>query len=116
MNSNKKEELLSSLNSLYKSLELLDIKKFLIVSILYLLGKVYEGDLVKILGFSWGSLSTQLKMLMEKGFINLRKVLTLKGPRTLISLTDKGYKKYKEELEKVNILLRVLASTREISD
>nr|MDO8045739.1 transcriptional regulator [Candidatus Baldrarchaeota archaeon] len=116
MSNNKKEELSSSLNSLHKSLELLDIKKFLIVSILYLLGKVYEGDLVKILGFSWGSLSTQLKMLKEKGFIDFRKVLTLKGPRTVIFLTDRGYKKYQEELKKVNILLRTLTSIREISD
>jgi len=33
------------------------------------------------------------KMLKEKGFIEFRKVLTLKGPRTVIFLTDRGYKK-----------------------
>lgn len=56
------------------------------------------------------------KMLKEKDFIDFRKVLTLKGPRTVIFLTDRGYKKYQEELKKVNILLRTLTSIREISD
>ena len=56
------------------------------------------------------------KMLKEKDFIDFRKVLTLKGPRTVIFLTDRGYKKYQEELKKVNILLRTLTSIREIFD
>jgi len=44
-------------------------KRFAILTVLFLFKEMTEGDLVKATGLSWGCLSTHVKRLEEKGFL-----------------------------------------------
>lgn len=86
---------------------LLDQKRFLLVTILYLFGPKLENELVKMLNISWGTLHSHIDTLARKGYILKRKVITDEGPRTLIELTEKGLIKYRETVD----CLRKIIST-----
>ena len=88
--------------------DIVNVKKFAILSILYLFGSLTESDIVKILGISWGSLSTHIKKLAELGYVRLRKVITDKGPRTLVEITEEGRRKYEETYRKLRKLLELM--------
>ena len=77
-------------------------KRFLIVSLLYMLGPQAMSFIQKTLKIEWGPLYTHLRRLEEEGYIRSRKVITPWGPRTIIELTDKGSKAYHELVEKLN--------------
>ncbi len=76
-------------------------KRFAIMTILFLFRKVTEGDLAKTTGIQWGSLSTHLNRLEKKGYVKRRKSITNEGVRTVIEITEEGYRKYREEIEKL---------------
>ncbi len=88
--------------------DIVNVKKFAILSILYLFGSLTESDIVRILGISWGSLSTHIKKLAELGYVRLRKVITDKGPRTLVEITEEGRRKYEETYRKLRKLLELM--------
>lgn len=79
-------------------------KRFLIVSLLYMLGPRTMSFIQKTLKIPWGPLYTHLKRMEEEGYIETRRIITPLGPRTIIELTDKGveaYEKLVEELKKI---------------
>ena len=94
--------LLRNLNS-----ELFNSKRFMIVSLLYIFGKMKLSELRKILGLSWGDLDTHIKKLVEQGYVELwkepgeKKVL-----ETVAYLTGKG----RQEYEKLYDVLRAISS------
>ncbi len=75
---------------------LMNPTRFIIATTLYLFGQKKEGDLKKILGIPWGNLSTHLRRLEEAGYIKRRHVLTVRGPRVMVSLTERGLDAYSE--------------------
>ena len=85
-------------------------KRFVILTVLFLFKEMTEGDLAKAAGMSWGSLSTHLKKLEEKGYIERRKAITVRGVRTVVRITELGYSKYREEVEKLKKVLDGLDS------
>lgn len=83
---------------------LMNPKRFLIASILYMLGPRTMGFIRKTVKIPWGPLYTHLKKMEEHNYIKIRKVVTPLGPRTVVELTDKGLKAYEKlltELRKV---------------
>jgi len=85
--------------------DIVDAKRLLIMTTLFIFREISEGELAKATGLSWGSLTTHLSRLENKGYIKKRKVITRKGIRTAVRITEKGYTKYKEEVEKLKKIL-----------
>ncbi len=101
------EELARSLRS-----ELLNPKRFMIATVLYALGPKTMGDLVRILGLSWGDLDSNVRRLRELGYIRTRKVITLRGPRTLVELTEKGVEEYERLADKLRQLISIVGEEK----
>jgi len=89
-------DLLETLRKILRDVDsdVLNLKKFLILTALYAVGSMTEGQLAKLLGLSWGSLYSCIKKLEELGLVRTRKVITDEGPRTLVELTDRGREVY----------------------
>ncbi len=85
--------------------ELMNPKRFLIATLLYVLGPRTMGDLVKSLGLTWGDLDSHVRRLREKGYVEVRKALTLRGPRTVVKLTGRGVEEYERLAERLRRLL-----------
>ncbi|MEM0272242.1 MAG: transcriptional regulator [Thermoprotei archaeon] len=78
--------------------------RLLIVISLALNRKLGFTDLLELTGTGKGSLSNHLDRLASSGYIKLRIVPTLKGPRTIAEITQKGletYQKYLVLIEKI---------------
>lgn len=84
-------------------------KRFAIITLLLLFKRMTEGDLAKAVGISWGSLSSHLRRLEERGYIRRKRAITAKGIRTIVEITDAGDKRYREEAEKLKNLLDNIA-------
>ena len=80
-------------------------KRIIIMTILFIFKEMTEGDLSKATGIDWGSLSTHLSRLERTGYIERRKAITNKGIRTIVRITEKGYKAYRDEIEKLKRLI-----------
>ncbi|HDD26721.1 MAG TPA: hypothetical protein ENF75_06535, partial [Acidilobales archaeon] len=51
------------------------------------------------------------KRLKGRGYVELKKVFTLRGPRTMVSITEKGVKEYERLVDKLrDILTKVRTS------
>ncbi len=85
-------------------------RRFVIMTILYLFKSMTEGELAKATDIRWGSLSTHLKRLEDKNFIKRKKVITSRGLRTMVEITEKGYITYQEEVKKLSYVLESLKS------
>ncbi len=85
---------------------LMNPKRFLIVTTLYMIGTCTMGFLQKALNLTWGDLYTHVKKLESAGYVKTRRILTLSGPRIQVRLTDEGMKNY----------VALLRTLREISD
>lgn len=85
--------------------DIVNAKRLLIMTTLFIFREVTEGELAKATGLSWGSLSTHLNRLESKGYVERKKKITSKGIRTVVKITEKGYEKYMEEVKKLNKLL-----------
>ena len=88
--------------------ELANPSRFLIMTYLYLFGPKTVSDIAKALGLTYGSLDSNLRRLQEKGYVEIKKVLTLRGPRTLVKLTEKGVKEYRELVRRLRALLETI--------
>ncbi len=86
--------------------DIVNAKRLVIMSLLFLLREMQESDLRKATNFSWGCLSTHLTRLEKKGYIERKRKLTARGFVTVVRITEKGYKKYYQEAEKLRKLLR----------
>ena len=80
-------------------------KRIIIMTILFIFREMTEGELSKATGINWGSLSTHLSRLEKVGYVEKRKIITNRGIRTLVKITEKGYKAYKEEVGKLMNLI-----------
>ena len=85
--------------------DIVNPKRLLIMTVLFLMREVTEGDLAKATRIDWGSLSTHLSRLEKKGYVRRRKAITRKGVRTVVAITEKGYGKYVEEVRKLKSIL-----------
>ncbi len=84
-------------------------KRLAIAALLYLRGPTTMAELRRALGMSWGDLDSNLRALREAGYVEVRKIPTLKGPRTMVTLTQLGRKRFEET---VDILERIIAEVR----
>ena len=91
-------------------------KRIVIMTILFIFREMTEGELSKATGIDWGSLSTHLSRLEKKGYIERRKMITNKGVRTVVRITETGYKAYKEEVEKLKALIKKAEISEEKPD
>ncbi len=57
------------------------------------------AELQKYTGLSWGDLDSNTRILFKHGLVEIRKIITSKGPRTKIQLSKEGERIY-EELSK----------------
>ena len=89
-------------------------KRFAIMTVIFLFKEMTESDLAKAVGVSWGSLSTHLRRLEERKYIERKKVITTRGIRTIVRITKNGYLRYKEEVEKLRKILKELEYKQEI--
>ena len=83
--------------------------RFAIVTLLLFSGPQSEGDIARKLRLQWGPLTTHLRRLREAGYVEVRKDITFRGPRTYVRLTDKGiwaYNTYMETLNRIVSLAR----------
>ncbi len=87
--------------------DIINPKRILIMTTLFIFREVIESDLAKATGIGWGSLSTHLSRLEKKGYVKRKKAITKKGIRTVVCITEKGYKKYVEEVEKLKSILGI---------
>ena len=85
--------------------ELMNSKRFLIATLLYVLGPKTMGELAKALNLTWGDLDSNVRRLREKGYVKTLKVPTLKGPRTLVVLTERGVEEYEKLVKQLRTLL-----------
>ncbi len=88
--------------------EILNPKRFAILSVLFLFKRMTEGELAKAAEVQWGSLSTHLNRLEKKGYIKRKKAITKSGVRTVVEITEYGYKKYCEEIEKLKNVINTV--------
>jgi len=88
--------------------EVLNPKRFVILSVLFLFKRMTEGELAKAAEIHWGSLSTHLNRLEKRGYIKRRKSITRRGVRTIVEITEYGYKKYCEEIEKLKNVINTV--------
>jgi len=91
--------------------DLMNPKRFMIVTLLYTLGPMSVRELRRTLGVTWGDLDSNVRRLVEKGYVKLWKGLG-SGPRVLevkIGLTELGEAEY----EKLIAVLRELLDSLE---
>ena len=80
---------------------LFNVKRLLIISLLVALGPLTQGDLQKKCQLTWGALTAHLKQLQNAQYIKQRHVITLKGPRALVDITENGIQVYYHTLDKL---------------
>ncbi|MCE4624246.1 MAG: transcriptional regulator [Desulfurococcales archaeon] len=71
-------------------------KRFEIVTLLIVLEKMTMKQLKEATGLTWGDLNSNIKQLEKYKIVKTKKIITKKGPRTLVTLTSTGLKAYKE--------------------
>ncbi|RLE77946.1 MAG: transcriptional regulator [Thermoprotei archaeon] len=91
--------------------ELSNVTRLLVLSALYIVGPMYESDLARLLGVSWGKLSTHLRRLEEAGYVSRRRVVGEDRPRVLVMATELGVARLLRHLDAVS-RLREAASRR----
>jgi DNA-binding MarR family transcriptional regulator len=94
--------------------DLLNPKRFMIVTLLYALGPMSLRELRRALGLTWGDLDSNVRRLAEKGYVKLWRGLG-SGPRVLevkIGLTELGEAEYEELVAKLRKLLESVEKKR----
>ena len=89
------------------------------LAILTYLAVVEEGDAVYLLnqtGLTWGNLSANVTKLQEIGYIEVSKEFKDKKPHTLLRLTDKGRKAFRDYQDKMEVLLHTNKLKSNLSD
>lgn len=94
--------------------DLLNPKRFMIVTLLYALGPMSLRELRRALGLTWGDLDSNVRRLAEKGYVKLWRGLG-SGPRVLevkIGLTEVGEAEYEKLVAKLRELLESVGRKR----
>ena len=94
--------------------DLLNPKRFMIVTLLYALGPMSLRELRRALGLTWGDLDSNVRRLAEKGYVKLWRGLG-SGPRVLevkIGLTELGEAEYEKLVAKLRKLLESFEKKR----
>jgi DNA-binding MarR family transcriptional regulator len=84
------------------------------LSILTYLSVVEEGDAVYLLnqtGLTWGNLSANITRLQEAGYIEVVKEFRDKKPHTLLKLTARGRKAFRDYQNKMKGLLNIRSTS-----
>lgn len=82
--------------------------RFSIMFLLYIHKKISFTELQKLLNLTAGNLNHHLNKLMEKGFINIKKMLFSKRPINIVFVSEKGNEEFSSYLSKFkNILDKV---------
>ena len=71
-------------------------KRFEIATLLYTLGPMPLHRLREETGLSWGDLESNLRYMARHGLVELRRLPTPRGPRTIARLTVEGVEAYEE--------------------
>ncbi|MEW5761249.1 MAG: transcriptional regulator [Candidatus Thermoplasmatota archaeon] len=87
--------------------DLLNRKRLMIMTILCVSSPKIEADLQSALKLSWGDLDSNLRYLKAKGYISSKKVFTLRGPRTAVSVTKSGLSEYTRLVKNLKNLLKI---------
>ncbi len=85
---------------------LLNPKRFMIATILYIRGPSIMSELQRILDISWGDLDSSIRKMKDEGYVEMRKIITPLGPRTQIRLTPLGYRRYEALLEALEEIIK----------
>jgi len=93
---------------------LMNPKRFLIATLLYMLGPRQMAFLQKALKLKWGDLYTHLNKLEKEGYIKIIKLITAKGPITLVKLTEKGSLSYEKLLDNIGKIKEQLYTREEL--
>ena len=84
---------------------LFNAKRLLIISLLVAIGPLTQGDLLKKCQLTWGALTAHIKQLEKAQYIEQRHVITLKGPRALVDITQTGIQVYYDTLAQLKELV-----------
>jgi DNA-binding MarR family transcriptional regulator len=76
-------------------------KRLLIISLLVAIGPLTQGDLKKKCQLTWGALTAHLKQLQKAQYVDQQYIITLKGPRALVDVTQKGIEVYNKTLSQL---------------
>ncbi|MFX0185207.1 MAG: transcriptional regulator [Candidatus Hodarchaeota archaeon] len=93
---------------------LFNAKRLLIISLLVALGPLTQGDLQKKCQLTWGALTAHLKQLQKAQYIEQRHVITLKGPRALVDITQNGIQVYHNTLAQLKAFVSKLEKDKEL--
>ncbi|MFX1283945.1 MAG: transcriptional regulator [Promethearchaeota archaeon] len=85
---------------------LFNVKRLLIISLLVAIGPLTQGDLQKKCQLTWGALTAHVKQLQKAQYIEQRYVITIKGPRVLVDVTEKGIEVYYETLTQLKQFIK----------
>ena len=89
---------------------LMNPKRFMIATLLYIFGSKSVGEIAKALNLTLGDVDSHLRRMKKEGYVELRRTLTLKGPRVLAKLTAKGVEEYERLVDDLkNFVLKVRA-------
>lgn len=94
--------------------DLLNPKRFAIVSLLYALGPMSLRELRKALGITWGDLDSNVRRLTEKGYVRLWRGPGA-GPRILelkAELTESGIREYEKLAQQLSAVIRRVSDAR----
>lgn len=78
--------------------------RLMIMTYLYVVESLDFVYLKRVTDLSWGNLSTHLTKLEEAGYVRMTKSFQDKKPKTMIQLTNKGrkaFRNYKDEMQRV---------------
>jgi len=99
---------LSSLTSIEH--QLFNKNRLIILSLLYALGPLTQGELREKCQLTWGSFSGHIDILEKLALIHQFSVPTLKGVRKRIDITKKGIISYNLLLENLSKFLEKMSS------
>ncbi|MEM2823889.1 MAG: MarR family winged helix-turn-helix transcriptional regulator [Thermofilaceae archaeon] len=97
-------------------LDLLNPKRFAIVSLLYAIGPMSLRELRRTLNLTWGDLDSNIRRLHEKGYVRLWRGLG-SGPRILevkAELTEAGIREYEKLAQQLSAVLRKVEEARKL--
>lgn len=77
--------------------DILNPKRLLIMTLLYTVGSMRLSELRQALGISWGDLDSNIRRLVEKGYVSLSRSLgKVRVLEIHAKLTEKGVREYEK--------------------